>query len=180
MLIHKEQEKKKMKNEWENYGDVNFLEHGGYLARKEYDDETCKKYPSLRNYYEVIQLSPCDDNGLYFAGICNIDLEDHISNIDDISSCTGKEGYESLSSKPTITEVAGKVGLERFAVDIVSYYGIADLAGKSAKACYPCDPDDWFVTQEEAATWLKNLGWEDEKEITKKMNKIIDDWCSYQ
>ena len=104
-----------LKNDWENYGDVNFMEHGGYLVR----------HNSKYNIYEVISLAchipdvdiPIEDSCIVArCAVCNINdyLEDS-KTLDELNSFFGYEkGY-----KPSTKEE-----MFAFAADLISFYGL--------------------------------------------------------
>ncbi|UNA01665.1 OCR-like antirestriction protein [Bacillus phage vB_BcgM] len=95
---------------WENYGDVNALEHGGVFIKKDTD------YPLDKCYYvvKVINMdSACGEEG-YMVEECYMDLKD-----DWID-------WEAVESTCDIAESDGvKV------CDLLSYYGITEFNGET-------------------------------------------------
>ena len=147
----------KVQNVWTNLGDVNFLTHGGCLVRRSHTDEELKRYPSLSTLYTVIQLIPSDDHeDKVFAGICEVDIEDYAED-------TGVLSYAGISGR-TLEEILENESAEQFASDIISYYGIGNLAGQSASMMYPASPEDWLCSREHAKEWLESMGWKEEEE----------------
>ena len=95
-------------NEWENYGDINFLTYGGTLLKEVAPQE-----------YEIIRLfTPWSgtEEGEYILGTCYLNTKDYEDSIDDISKFTG-EDYSGLDKD------------KWFAVDLVDYYGTYQLGG---------------------------------------------------
>lgn len=147
----------KEQNTWKNLGDVNFLTYGGCLVRRSHTDEELKRYPSLSTLYTVIQLMPSDDHeDMVFVGICEVDIEDYTED-------TGVLSYADISGK-ILEEILEKESAEQFAADIISYYGIGNLAGQSASMMYPASPEDWLCSREHAKEWLESMGWKEEEE----------------
>ena len=104
-----------LKNDWENYGDINFMEHGGYLVRRN------SKY----NIFEVISLTcqipdidvPVEDPCIVArCAVC--DISDYLKDKNILSELNkvfgSQEGY--IPSK--------EEELCAFATDLISYYGL--------------------------------------------------------
>ena len=124
---------------WENYGDVNYLEHDGSLVRHAYSEDDVRKYPALANEYEVLMLTPDPDReGMVFAGIKRMCPEDWGDNYEVIESVMGEMPENE----------AGK------AVYIAEYIGLEPgLDAAPAQAQYPT-ADMYHVSREEAKVWL--------------------------
>lgn len=100
--------KESKNNEWENYGDVNFLTYGGTLLKEVAPQE-----------YEIIRLfTPWSGTkeGEYILGTCHLNTQDYEDSMDDISNFTGAD-YSGLDKD------------KWFAVDLVDYYGTYQLGG---------------------------------------------------
>lgn len=138
-------------NKWNNYGDVNFLDQGGCLVKKD-EYEGC---------YNVISLMTpvCDYHGKYkkpcIVSRCFVDITDWMSrkNLQEINSYAG---YPD-SFKPKSEEEK-----EQFAADLIGYYGIGEF-----DPCFPevtkCSPYGWnfsdaIVGKAVAASFLKDCG----------------------
>lgn len=95
-------------NEWENYGDVNFLTYGGTLLKEVAPQE-----------YEIIRLfTPWSGTkeGEYILGTCHLNTQDYEDSMNKISDFTGAD-YSGLDKD------------KWFAVDLVDYYGTYQLGG---------------------------------------------------
>ena len=65
---------------WINYGDVNFLEHGGCLVAPSYSEDEIKENPALSdvfNVFKVITDAGDDENAPIYAALYNIYISDY-------------------------------------------------------------------------------------------------------
>lgn len=138
-----------MKNKeraWENFGDINFLEYGGCLVRKDTKEDT----------YEIISLTTdiCDYKGKYknpcVVARCYVaDINDWISA--EINSFAGyDENYRPETEDQKMS----------YCVDIINYYGIHEFDPEFPEET-GCGPyaigtiEQWIVGRQIAKRFLK-------------------------
>jgi len=99
-----------VKMSWENYGDVNPLEHGGLFIRKD---------PDFKDCYYVIEVYMTDDEESWLMGDCYVDISD------DWIDWKGALGYtgDDPSEATDIDRVIGAY----------SYYGAENFGGSYSK-----------------------------------------------
>lgn len=134
--------------EWKNYGDINFMEYGGCLIKK--DD-----YPDC---FHVLSLTTkiYDYKGKYkkpmIVAKCYIDLPDWIST--DVNSFAG---YPKEYKPQTTDEKMS------YCVDLIDYYGIHefDPVFPEETGCGPYalgTIDKWIVGKTIAQRFMKEQG----------------------
>lgn len=101
-----------MKNSWENYGDVNPIEHGGMFVKKDTYGE--------RNFY-VIQLTPMDgsDKEEWLIQDGYIDLDDSWIEWGSVQSTmdTPKDADDEYLATDVMHYYGGHTGAEEFVLD---------------------------------------------------------------
>lgn len=129
-------------NDWENYGDINFLTYGGELIRKL--DNGSYQVISLRTPWWGLK------DGEYIIGELTIDpnyifdndLEDERSKMKKYSGLDANDDYSD----------------EAFICDLISYYGVYELGGQDAVV----DKDDVIQTLKDYDVDIDTLGEFDE------------------
>lgn len=117
--------------EWQNYGDMNFMEHGGCLV-KEDEHENC---------FHVLSLTTSipDYKGKYkrpmIAAKCFVDLTDWLKPEDkDRKSFNEHCGFDEDYIPQTLDEKMS------YCVDLINYYGIQefdpDFPEETGCSCY--------------------------------------------
>lgn len=139
--------------EWNNYGDINFIEHGGCLVR-ETDREDC---------FNVIWLNTpiYDYKGKYknpmMVARCYIDLSDWLKPDDKkIISFNKSCGYDEDYIPHTLDEKMC------YCADLINYYGIQnfepDFPNETGCGCYGFIWDKVIVGKTIAQKFLKECG----------------------
>jgi len=142
-------------NDWENYGDVNFLTYGGELIRKL--DNGSYQVISLRTPWWGL------NEGEYIIGELTIDPNYTFDNdLEDERSKMKK--YAGLDANDDYSD-------ENFICDLISYYGIYELGGQTATV----GKDDVIQTLKDYDVNIDTLGEFDEnlKENVQKVNAKI-------
>ena len=125
---------------WYNFGDVNFLEHGGTMVRRAYDDDHIKKYPSFRDEFQAFCLHriPEDEHKVfvYLKNICLSDWDDEKEKIIEF------EGVEPSNDYDWARAIAEYIGNEPSLDE--AYNG----------HMYP-QAEDYIITETEAKEWLE-------------------------
>lgn len=127
---------------WVSFGDVNFLEYGGYLCKLHNTKEEIKEIPNFITEFDVLHHFPVDnEEGKYLTYITVIDINDSWINKEDVTRFCGEKIPNENSS---IEE------LMRFATNVLSYYGEQDTD-------YPDTDENNFCTKEDALKWFKGF-----------------------
>ena len=131
--------------QWKNYGDVNFLEHGGSYVRRSYDSETLTKHPLLSTCYDVFRLDNiADREDTVLCYMKNIDLSDFA---DESTVAAMTSFYGSLPDDPYM-----------LAAYCAEYEGLQETVDRAfCGVMYPQD-NDYILSRWEAAEWMKELG----------------------
>lgn len=138
---------------WNNYGDINFIEHGGCLVR-ETDREDC---------FHVIWLNTpiCDYKGKYknpmIVAKCYIDLSDWLKPDDEKRITFNKYcGFDEDYIPHTLDEKMC------YCADLINYYGIQnfepDFPNETGCGCYGFIWDKVIVGKTIAQKFLKECG----------------------
>lgn len=127
--------------EWQNYGDINFIEHGGCLI-KEDEHENCFHVLSLTTHIP-------DYKGKYknpmIVAKCFIDLSDYLKPEDEdrklFNICVG---FDEDYIPQTLDEEMN------YCVDLINYYGVQefdpDFPEETGCGCYALGTvDKWIV-----------------------------------
>lgn len=139
---------------WINYGDVNFLEHGGCLVAPSYSEDEIKENPALSdvfNVFKVITDAGDDENAPIFAALYTIDISDYEDKKEMILEAAGFESKEKL-------EKSSKMPASEWAKEIVEY------GGGNVPSCYHSEKiqypvmEDYFISKWDLIQWVWDLG----------------------
>lgn len=140
--------------EWHNYGDINFIEHGGCLVKEdEYKD--CFHVLSLTTYipdYEGKYKNPM------IVAKCFIDLSDWSIPEDEGRKEVNKwAGYDEDYIPYSLDEKMS------YCVDLINYYGIQefdpDFPKETGCGCYALgNVNQWIVGKTIAQRFMKEYG----------------------
>ena len=125
---------------WTNYGDVNFIEHGGCQVKKTYSDEEIKRYPRLNSTYDVFFVYREDET--IIATLCTVDVDDSWINLEDVLYPIGLEDR--------INEKYGGLQPDFFAKECVETLGYMEFSPIFYK-------DSIYLTEEELIRWMDVL-----------------------
>ena len=131
---------------WVNYGDVNFLEHGGAMVRPAYEKDIRDKYKTLAYEFEVFRLENiAGEEDKVLAYLKYVDLYDwnDSKNMEEIENEFGECPTDDLPLWASYC--AEKEGLQP----------TVDRA--KSGAMYPQD-QDYILTRKEAEIWMEQLG----------------------
>lgn len=119
---------------WHNFGDVNFIDHGGCLVKPHWFKREICEYPNLASQYDVFEVwADPDVAGNYLACLCTIDVDDYRSEYN--------------------TEFSD----EEIAVDLVEQYGALNFNGKGFHNQYPESNKNISISRDELCRWLQDL-----------------------
>ena len=132
---------------WTNFGDVNFIEHGGKMVCRAWDDETVRDYPGLETDYKVFVLSPWPESGedVVLAALKTVDVNDVITDMRAHNAIVQALGFEPETP-------------EEWASEAVSYFGVEVGIDETYRGgMYPRE-EDYFISRDDAAAWMEELG----------------------
>lgn len=149
-------EKKHLKESlvWENYGDVNFEEHGGTLLKKAFNEEEIKKHPSLYAVYDVFRVDVTTEGKFAYLG--SVDASDYNREF----TYANRNNIQDTEMEMTVIDVVDNEG-----------YGSCNAVGYKTE--YPSTYRDLQVSDKELRVWLKGI--EFYEEIAPEVEKAKDD-----
>lgn len=149
-------EKKQLKESlvWENYGDVNFEEHGGTLLKKAFNEEEIKKHPSLYAVYDVFRVDVTTEGKFAYLG--SVDASDYNREF----TYANRDNIQDTEMEMTVIDVVDNEG-----------YGSCNAVGYKTE--YPSTYRDLQVSDKELRVWLKGI--EFYEEIVPEVEKAKDD-----
>ncbi len=136
-----------MKGEWQNLGDINFIEYGGAYVRKAGEDEC--------DFFKLVVVS--EEEKYAFGGtVCW--LSDHAEDLDVVAKDLGYENGKDLIDK--YPELAVAELLDNYG------YGVFEFSphNKNGRGQYSMSYEDFRITDEEIKQWMSELGIPTERE----------------
>ena len=135
-------------SDWKNYGDVNFVEYGGTLVRKAFDETQTQRYPQLDTIYDVFHMYR--EGSAIYAFMGSVDVTDF---------------------NPHELDINRQEDAELLAVRVVDEIGFGGCNAFSLHSQYPTMPLDLIIEEEELTKWLSDIGFNPAMEAEKRFEQ---------